>query len=117
MHRRWHIALIAIFAAAAIGCSTKKNTVGTRRWHAFNARYNTYFNGSQAFIEGNLEKEKGHQDNFTEMLPLYPVGKRESREIGKGQYGHREMREDHPTAQYQGETRVEQRPPQDRQRP
>ena len=86
MHRRWHIALIAIFAAAAIGCSTKKNTVGTRRWHAFNARYNTYFNGSQAFIEGNLEKEKGHQDNFTEMLPLYPVGKRESREIGKGQY-------------------------------
>ena len=64
----------------------KKNTVGTRRWHAFNARYNTYFNGSQAFIEGNMEKEKGHQDNFTEMLPLYPVGKRESREIGKGQY-------------------------------
>ena len=86
MHRRWHIALIAIFAAAVIGCSTKKNTVGSRRWHAFNARYNTYFNGSQAFIEGNLEKEKGHQDNFTEMLPLYPVGKRESREIGKAHY-------------------------------
>ena len=86
MHRRWHIALIAIFAAAAIGCSTKKNTVGSRRWHAFNARYNTYFNGSQAFIEGNLEKEKGHQDNFTEMLPLYPVAKRESREIGKSLY-------------------------------
>ena len=67
-------------------CSTKKNTVGSRRWHAFNARYNTYFNGSQAFIEGNLEKEKGHRDNFTEMLPLYTVAKRESREIGKGQY-------------------------------
>ena len=86
MHWRWHIALIVFFVAAIIGCSTKKNTVGSRRWHAFNARYNTYFNGSQAFIEGNLEKEKGHQDNFTEMLPLYPVGKRESREIGKGQY-------------------------------
>ena len=86
MHRRWYIALIVVFAAATIGCSTKKNTVGSRRWHAFNARYNTYFNGSQAFIEGNLEKEKGHQDNFTEMLPLYPVGKRESREIGKSQY-------------------------------
>jgi len=72
--------------AAVIGCSTKKNTVGSRRWHAFNVRYNTYFNGSQAFIEGNLEKEKGHQDNFTEMLPLYPVGKRESRELGKAMY-------------------------------
>ena len=86
MHRRWHIALIAFFAAAAIGCSTKKNTTASRRWHAFNARYNTYFNGSQAFIEGNLEKEKGHQDNFTEMLPLYPVSKRESREFGKSMY-------------------------------
>ncbi len=77
MHWRWHIALIVFFVAAIIGCSTKKNTVGSRRWHAFNARYNTYFNGSQAFIEGNLD---------TEMLPLYPVGKRESREIGKGMY-------------------------------
>ena len=86
MYWRWHIALIVFFVAAVISCSTKKNTVGSRRWHAFNARYNTYFNGSQAFIEGNLEKEKGHQDNFTEMLPLYPVGKRESREIGKGMY-------------------------------
>ena len=86
MYWRWHIALIVFFVAAVISCSTKKNTVGSRRWHAFNARYNTYFNGSQAFIEGNLEKEKGHQDNFTEMLPLYPVGKRESREIGKSMY-------------------------------
>ena len=67
-------------------CSTKKNTATTRRWHAFNARYNTYFNGSQAFIEGNLEKEKGHQDNFTEMLPLYQVGNPASWNIGQGQY-------------------------------
>ena len=67
-------------------CSTKKNTATTRRWHAFNARYNTYFNGSQAFIEGNLEKEKGHQDNFTEMLPLYQVGNPASWSIGQGQY-------------------------------
>ena len=65
-----------------VSCSTQKNTAQSRWWHSFNARYNTYFNGSQAFIEGNLEKEKGHQDNFTEMLPLYPVAKRESREIG-----------------------------------
>ena len=68
------------------GCSTKKNTTSTRFWHSFNARYNTYFNGNQAFIEGNLEKEKGHQDNYTEMLPLYMVGNKKSRDIGKGQY-------------------------------
>ena len=55
-------------------------------YHAFTARYNIYFNGQQAFIEGNLEKEKSNKDNFTEMIPLYMVGNKQSREIGKGQY-------------------------------
>ena len=67
-------------------CSTKKNTATNRWWHSFNARYNTYFNGSQAFIDGNLEKEKGHKDNYTEMLPLYMVGNKQSRDIGKGNF-------------------------------
>ena len=70
----------------ATGCSTQKNTAQSRWWHSFNARYNTYFNGSQAFIEGNLEKEKGNKDNYTELIPLYMVGNKQSRDIGKGQY-------------------------------
>jgi tetratricopeptide (TPR) repeat protein len=70
----------------AVGCSTKKNTSQTRMWHSFTARYNTYYNGSQAFIDGSLEKEKGNKDNYTEMLPLYTVGNKKSREIGKGQF-------------------------------
>ena len=79
------IAIMTVMLAFS-ACSTKKNTAGTRFWHSFNARYNTYFNGSQAFIEGNLEKEKGNKDNYTEMIPLYMVGNKQSREIGKGQY-------------------------------
>ena len=67
-------------------CSTQKNTAQSRWWHSFNARYNTYFNGSQAFIEGNLEKEKGNKDNYTELIPLYTVGNKQSRDIGKGQF-------------------------------
>ena len=67
-------------------CSTGKNTAKTRWWRAFNARYNTYFNGQQAFIDGNLEKEKGNKDNYTELIPLYTVGNKNSRELGKGQY-------------------------------
>ena len=39
-----------------------------------------------AFIDGNLEKEKGHQDNYTELLPLYPVGLKTSHDIGKANY-------------------------------
>jgi tetratricopeptide (TPR) repeat protein len=78
--------LILLISLALSGCSTKKNTASTRWWHSFNARYNTYFNGNQAFIDGNLEKEKGNKDNYTEMIPLYMVGNKQSREIGKGQY-------------------------------
>ena len=68
------------------GCSTQKNTAKSRWWHSFNTRYNVYFNGSQAFIEGNLEKEKGNKDNYTEMLPLYMVGNKQRRGNAKGQY-------------------------------
>ena len=69
-----------------MGCSTKNNTSKSRFWHSFNARYNTYFNGSQAFIDGSLEKEKGNKDNYTELLPLYAVGNKQSRNIGSGQF-------------------------------
>ena len=68
------------------GCSTQKNTSGTRWWHAFNARYNIYYNGKEAFIDGNLEKEKGNRDNFTEQIPLYMVGNKDSRSLGSGHY-------------------------------
>ena len=67
-------------------CSTKKNTAATRWWHAFNARYNTYFNGSQAFIEGSLAKEQGNKDNYTELIPLYTVGNKQSRDLGRGNF-------------------------------
>ena len=58
----------------------------TRRWHAFTGRYNTYYNGTVAYIDASLEKEKGNKDNFTERIPLYTVGNKESRDIGKAGY-------------------------------
>ena len=67
-------------------CSNKNNTARSRFWHSFTARYNAYYNGSQAFIDGNLEKESGNKDNCTELIPLYPVGNKQSREMGKGNY-------------------------------
>lgn len=82
------LTLIAVVAAilSLTACSTQKNTSASRWWHAFNARYNTYFNGSQAFIEGAQEKEDGHHDNFTEQLPLYPAGTKNGKDIGKEKF-------------------------------
>ena len=78
--------LIAAIIVAATGCSTQKNTAKTRFWHSFKARYNTYYNGSLAYIDGSLEKENGNKDNFTEMLPLYTVSNKQSRELGKSNF-------------------------------
>ena len=78
--------LLAAVLLAATGCSTQKNTAKTRWWHSFKARYNTYYNGTLAYIDGSLEKENGNKDNFTELLPLYTVGNKQSREIGKGNF-------------------------------
>ena len=76
------VAVVCLTAA----CSAHKNTARSRFWHSFTAKYNTYYNGSQAFIDGNLEKEKGNKDNYTEMLPLYTVGNKQSRDLGKGNF-------------------------------
>ena len=78
-----HLLLIGLLLTA---CSTKKNTSQSRFWQSFTARYNTYYNGSQAFIDGSLEKENGNKDNCTELIPLYTVGNKSSRDLGKGNF-------------------------------
>ena len=74
--------MVTIVLMTLAGCSTKKNTPKTRWWQSFNARYNTYYNGSQAFIEGSIEKENANKDNFTEMIPLYIVANKNSKSTG-----------------------------------
>ena len=87
MHKSTYIIiwLVAISMLMA-GCSMHKNTSTNRFWQSFTAKYNTYYNGSQAYIDGTQEKEKGNKDNYTEMLPLFPVGNKNSRALGKGNF-------------------------------
>ena len=81
-----HILMILAGVVLTSACSTHKNTARSRFWQSFTAKYNTYYNGSQAFLEGNLEKEKANKDNYTEMIPLYAVGNKQSRTAGKSNY-------------------------------
>ncbi|MBQ9356979.1 MAG: tetratricopeptide repeat protein [Prevotella sp.] len=67
-------------------CSVQKNTGQTRFWHSFTARYNTYFNGHQAFIDGMEEKRNGNKDDYTALLPINPVANRQSRELGSANF-------------------------------
>ena len=86
MHRHTYILYMMAVIVLMTGCSTHKNTAQSRFWQSFTAKYNTYYNGSLAFTDGNQEKEKGNKDNYTEQLPLYAVGNKQSRELGKGNY-------------------------------
>ena len=74
--------LLVLLAA----CSTDKNTPMTRRVHAFKARYNTYFNGNEAYKEGRQLQEDGNKDNFTELIPLYVTGNKATQKIGVGNF-------------------------------
>ncbi|WP_028909759.1 tetratricopeptide repeat protein [Prevotella sp. AGR2160] len=84
---KFSFVLFGIFVLCLAACGTHKtNTATSRWWQAFNTRYNVYYNGAQAYIEGSLEKEQGNKDNYTEMLPLYTVGNKNSKELGKGNF-------------------------------
>lgn len=83
MKKLLYISIVAtVVMLAMAGCSTQKNDAKSRWWHSFTARYNTYYNGSQAFIEGSIEKENANKDNFTEMIPLYMVSNKNSKSTG-----------------------------------
>ena len=86
MRKALYILYIVAIGLLIASCSVRKNTARTRAWHSFSAKYNTYYNGKQAYIDGALEKEKGNKDDFTEQLPLFTVGNKKSRETGKGNF-------------------------------
>ena len=81
-----NILLMMVAIVVASSCATKENTASTRAWKAFTARYNTYFNGHQAYLKGYKAKVEGNKDNYTDYLPLLPVGNQASRAIGKGDF-------------------------------
>lgn len=75
--------LLVVVAGA---CSTKKNTSGTRFYHAVTARFNTYYNGSLAFKDGLLAQEQGHKDDYTRLLPMYISSNKTTGGLGKSNY-------------------------------
>ena len=74
MRRHFNIFLWVGTALLLLGaCSTKKNTAASRRWHAFTARYNTYFNGKTSFDEQLADMHNNYKENYTERIFLYPI--------------------------------------------
>ena len=80
---RWLTYMVCLVALTS--CSTQKNTGLTRSVQALKARYNTYFNGHQAYLEGYAQQRDGNKDNYMEPLPYYIVGNKATQKLGAGQ--------------------------------
>lgn len=76
------VTVLAVLAA----CSTKENNARTRFWHSFTAKYNTMYNGNEAFKEGMEAQLKGNVDNYTQLIPVFTVGNEKSRSLGKSNF-------------------------------
>ncbi len=57
-------------------CSTKKNTRLSRGYHNLTAHYNVYFNGVESFKEGVKAIEDGVEDDYTQILSVFPESKK-----------------------------------------
>ena len=69
----------------ASGCSTQKNTAATRSFHQTKVKYNIFYNGNIAFEEGQQATIKSHEDDFTTVIPLYPVSDHKAAEASASQ--------------------------------
>lgn len=80
------IIALLILVVLLVGCSTKENTASTRFWQSFTTKYNTYYNGHEAYKEGLQSKENTNKDNYTKLLPVFLVGNEATRSAGSGQF-------------------------------
>ena len=77
---------ICLIILLLYSCSIKKNTPATRAYHALTAHYNTFYNGQVAFQEGDEVQNKGHKDNYNEILPMYICTNKATAGMGKSNF-------------------------------
>lgn len=69
--RQTTIVLSVLVLAAGTSCSRKSDSWTSRTYHRTVSKFNPYFNGEQAYIEGVASVETSHKDNYDEILPVY----------------------------------------------
>lgn len=67
------IFLILIFFVTIFSCSTKKDTVISRNFHALTTKFNVLFNGKEAFKQGIEEINNNYKDDWFVRLPIEPI--------------------------------------------
>ncbi|MBP9186421.1 MAG: hypothetical protein KBG11_04955 [Bacteroidia bacterium] len=66
----WSIALLAVLVLV-LACNPTRDRRINRKWHTLTGHYNVYFNGEIKFLETVEGFEKGTQNDFNKILPVF----------------------------------------------
>lgn len=80
-----NILLVILAACLLAGCSTQKNTWGTRSFHQTKVKYNILHNGNITYEEGLKAIRDANTDDYTRVLYLYPVSNHTAAEASASQ--------------------------------
>ena len=83
--KMFKIITLAVVVVFAFACSTKKNTWGSRTYQSFATKYNVKFNAQTQFDEGVKSFKTNHKDDYTVLLPMFPVVNKETGGAVSGQ--------------------------------
>ncbi|MCQ2311952.1 MAG: tetratricopeptide repeat protein [Paludibacteraceae bacterium] len=76
----WFVLLVVLTA-----CSTTKNTPATRAFHQMKVRYNILYNGNNSYTEGLQAINNANEDDFTQVINLYPVSNHDAAQAAASQ--------------------------------
>jgi tetratricopeptide (TPR) repeat protein len=63
-----------VSSVVLLSCNPTKDKWLNRNWHTMTGRFNVYFNGELKYKEVMESLEKGHNDDFTKILEVFPYG-------------------------------------------
>lgn len=67
------IIIILVIFAAIQSCSSKKDTLVSRNYHALTSKFNILFNGKEAFNKGIEGINDKYKDDWFQQLPIEPI--------------------------------------------
>ena len=67
------ILFLLLLGVLVYACTTKKDTIITRNYHALTSKYNIIFNGKVALEKGVTELNEKYQDDWFKRLPIEPI--------------------------------------------
>lgn len=70
------ITIIVLIGSAA--CSSQKNSVVNRAYHNLLTHYNIYWNGKEAFKDGEAQLNTTLKDDYNQILPVYQTGNQQN---------------------------------------